>query len=383
MRESALVGGPNLFTPTLPSASSVSGSFDRMRNLAAVVVVFAATLSACDSEENGGTLSCPARPTTGPGVSRLDLGAPVTNVAEGQGAMWALRRRHGSRGPSDLVEFDPLSGRVLGKPVRIRPPGVDIDVGHGAVWVVRRRGILVRVDPNSHRVVARIPVGRGPRNVAAGEGGVWVTNTDDNTVSRVDPSVNRVVATVTGVDHPSLVLARAGAVWVKSEGSHVAFHKIEPSLNRVSATVEMDLRAVRQGAVWVVAPGGPNGVLRRLDPDSLRPVGPVLGLDILPAAVGIAGRQLWVGKYFHYCGLHNSPQGTPIISFGWFRVDPITLQVMSGPAFVGENTGMPVFASDAFWIAPDLPNELIKINLAAAARVRAVPTEQPVGDRAL
>jgi hypothetical protein len=42
--------------------------------------------------------------------------------------------------------------------------------------------------------------------------------------------------------------------------------------------------------------------------------------------------------------------------------------------FVGSNAGAPAFADDAFWIAPDFENELLKLDLGTAARVRSTPT---------
>jgi YVTN family beta-propeller protein len=290
--------------------------------------------------------------------------------------IWAVRRRHGiNEGPSDLVEVDQSSGKILGRPVRLESLAQDVDVGEGGVWVVRRRGFLVRVDPDSHKKVADIPVGRDPRSVAVDENGVWVANANDGTVSRVDPSTNRVIATISVGGYPDLVLAALGSVWVRAASDAGDFQKIDPSTNRVIATGAMELQAVGSNAVWVIGPGAPNGVLRRLEPTTLLPVGPALGMDILPASVGIAGRDMWVGKYFHYCELHNPiPEGPPIISFAWYRVHPVTLRALSGPVFVGSNARAPAFAHGTFWIAPDFGDELIKVDLEAAARVSPIPT---------
>lgn len=317
------------------------------------------------------------------GVSDRRGGSSVARGV-GAGAIWALRRPRGRRGPSDLVEIDPFSGRVVGRTVRFRGVGANVDVGQGAVWVTTRvgaggatagRASLVRVDPDSHHVAARVPVGPGTRGVAVGEDGVWVTNPDEGTVSRIDPSTHRVVATVSIGNRPALILAGAGAVWVRTELGEVALHRIDPSTNRVTSTVEVALANVGPDAVWVIGPWAPNGALRRLDPTTLRPVGPALGFDILPASVGIAGRMLWVGKYFYYCELHYPiPEGPPIVSFAWFRVDPVTLRALSGPVFVGDYANTPVFGHGAFWVAPGVGGEVIRIDLSSAAQVRPTPT---------
>lgn len=278
-----------------------------------------------------------------------------------------------------------MSARLVGKPVPLPGVGVDLDVGEGGAWVVTTRldaggaavgrGTLLHVDLHSHRVLARVPVGRDPRGVAVGEGGVWVTNAKDGTVSRVDPAAGRVTATVPVRNEPGRVLVGPGGVWVQTELLKAPLYRIDPSTNRVTGTLHVGLENVGPDAVWVIGPWAPNGGLRRIDPITLRPLGPTLGFDILPASVSVAGPELWVGKYFYYCELHNPiPEGPPIVSFAWFEVDPTTLRALSGPVFVGPGAGTPVFAGGALWIAPEAGGEVIKIDLATAGRVRPSPT---------
>jgi YVTN family beta-propeller protein len=273
----------------------------------------------------------------------------------------------------------------VGKPIPLPDTALDLDVGEGAVWVTTapfrpgegnsERGTLVRVDPSPHRIVGLISVGRGPRNVAAGEGAVWVANADDDSVSRIDPSTNRVAATIRVGKHPTSIFARAGAVWVRTEIGEATVHRIDPASSRVTGHVEVGLQNVGPDAVWVVGHWAPNGALRRLDPDTFQPVGPVLGFDIIPISVGIVGRDVWVGKYFYYCERHNPiPEGPPIVSFAWFQVDPATLRALSAPVFVGQNPETPTFAGGSFWMAPTVGNEVIRIELATAGQVQALPT---------
>lgn len=314
---------------------------------------------------------CQAMRETGTGVSRIDLGARVVHVAAGPKGLWAIRWLGGGTKTtqSDLVELDPATGRIVGSPVALRGFGVGLDVGEDAVWVGSNvltkhgRGTLVRVDPVSHRIVSQLRLGLGTSSVSVGEGGVWVAISAARTVVRVDPTGRRVVATVRLGSRPDLVLARAGAVWVGAEG---ALHRIDPATGQRTGDMEGSLTNVSSDAVWVVGPGAPNGRLLRINPATVRPVGPFMGLDTIPATVGVAGRDAWVGKYFDSC----DSRGRPITSVGWFRVDPATLKPLSGPVHVGSNPGTPAFAAGAFWIAPDIGNDVIRIDLASAARVR-------------
>jgi hypothetical protein len=100
-----------------------------------------------------------------------------------------------------------VAGRVLlpGQPVQVA-------AGEGALWVLLEHGILLRVDPDRHRVTGRAELGAttgggstGP--LAVGAGAVWVGNGEDGTVTaRVDPVSLRVTARF------------GGHVWVVARG---------------------------------------------------------------------------------------------------------------------------------------------------------------------
>ena len=53
-------------------------------------------------------------------------------------------------------------------------------------------GVLVRVDPRTGRVMARVAVGNDPSALAADASGVWVANHDDDTVWRIDPRTDAI-----------------------------------------------------------------------------------------------------------------------------------------------------------------------------------------------
>jgi YVTN family beta-propeller protein len=96
--------------------------------------------------------------------------------------------------------------------------GASVRAGLGAVWVAYpNEGRLLRVDPDTGRIVARIPVGDGPRFMDVGAGAVWVMNQLDGSVSRVDPDTNRVAATIPvdlHIEGGDLTVG-AGSVWVR------------------------------------------------------------------------------------------------------------------------------------------------------------------------
>jgi 40-residue YVTN family beta-propeller repeat len=114
-----------------------------------------------------------------------------------------------------------------------------------------------RIDPMTNRVVATIPVRCQPRFLAVGEGGVWVLNQADGTVSRIDPQTNQVAATIE-VGVPGFggdIAAGEGAVWVRA--NKFLLSKIDPKSNQVVKRFgpAQGSGAVRagDGKVWVSA----------------------------------------------------------------------------------------------------------------------------------
>jgi virginiamycin B lyase len=109
----------------------------------------------------------------------------------------------------------------------IATPGGPLGTAAGArgIWVVTFwTRELVRIDPETRRVVRRIGVGAGPLSVTVGGGAVWVTNRDSKTISRVDPSTNKVVATIHLTAAPHGVHFAHGRLWTTTQrcGSPIA-----------------------------------------------------------------------------------------------------------------------------------------------------------------
>jgi hypothetical protein len=340
------------------------------RRLIVVLVTLAGlALPACTRSST----TCPPH-ATGPGVSRVDLGGRVSRLAVGNRAIWGVMRPGHGSGRSDVIEIDPSTGRIVGRPVSLSGAVVGLDAGEGAVWAVTFQGLLLRIDPRSHRTLSRFQLPQGVSGLAVGLAGVWVTNADEGTVSRVDPLTGR--ASATHVQYgPRWVEAGGQAVWVQTQFQKAPLYRIDPSTVRVTNELDAHLEAVSAHAVWVTGAGGRG--LHRIDPTTVQPKGPSLGFDSGPVSVGLAGAQVWVGKYFFDC--HRNTEGPVAGSFAWFRVDPKTLRALSGPVFVGVGAGPgpfahPVFSEGSFWIEPAVGRGILRINLKKAGDVAPTPT---------
>jgi streptogramin lyase/tRNA A-37 threonylcarbamoyl transferase component Bud32 len=157
-------------------------------------------------------------------------------------------------------------------------------------------------------VAATIPVGDFSTGIAFGEGAVWVTSEDDDTLRKIDPSTGEVVEKIplVGASNPSQVRVGEGFVWVV-DGTNSTIYRLDPETDQLAGTpirlsdvpgapnpVNPEDIAVGEGAVWTANTGGKGkGTLAHLDPATGEPVG-----DIVPmansGAIAIGFGSLWV-----------------------------------------------------------------------------------------
>jgi YVTN family beta-propeller protein len=136
--------------------------------------------------------------------------AELNSVAVGKNAVWLA----GNTVDRRILKLDPQTARVVAT-VRLSVAPRRVTVGEGAVWVTGEiDNVVLRIDPHENRVVARIRVGRGGSGVAAGGGSVWVANGLDGTITRIDPHTNRIAETIRVGGSPHDLVVAGGGVWV-------------------------------------------------------------------------------------------------------------------------------------------------------------------------
>ena len=152
------------------------------------------------------------KPTT------IPAGGPVTGVAVGSGAVWAITA------PAGVIRIDPRRSRVTDRiPVASRatadaPYPVAVATGGGFVWVLEANTATVRkIEPRTGAVVATTPVGvdHSPTALAAGDDAAWVTNAD-GTLTRIDAG-SGAVRTITVGHGLRDVAVTDGMVWVTNQ----------------------------------------------------------------------------------------------------------------------------------------------------------------------
>ena len=132
---------------------------------------------------------------------------------------------------------DPSQAKVADDVVVVAIPGgrpTGAAFAADSVWVTTWDGFVVRVDPRTRKVVARVAVGEAPLAAQSGFGSVWVTNSADGTVTRVDPEDNSILATIPVGPVPFQLAAAGGGMWVASQNAAV---KIDPGTDQVALRV--------------------------------------------------------------------------------------------------------------------------------------------------
>lgn len=179
-------------------------------------------------------------------------------IIQGEAVMWVTHKASRS-----LRLMDPGTGlETIGSIPGLSEP-VAVAVGYDSVWVAGSGPVDERGEPGGYvkrakatagRFSATIGVGRAPADLTASRSGVWVTNSQDDTVTRIDPSTNRPVRTISVGDRPMGITAARDGVWVANHGDDT-ISEINPDKNQVVATIAVG-RAPRgiahgRGSVWV------------------------------------------------------------------------------------------------------------------------------------
>jgi hypothetical protein len=222
---------------------------------------------AAEREERRGTFArraATARATLLPRVGPATALAAAAMVAALAIGFWTLT----AGGPPQRTPAVPTGPRVVATvPVASAVNGGAV-VAFGAVWVADSdRGEIVRVDPRSRRVTARIPIGAGSV-IAAGSGSLWAVrdeNSSDRTqLLRIDPRTRRIVARIRlrtpgGGDFPAGAVLAGPRIWALGQTGAVA---VDPATNRVRRRIEigggftLSDALIRRGELWLTDRSG-------------------------------------------------------------------------------------------------------------------------------
>jgi virginiamycin B lyase len=308
-------------------------------------------------DSDGGTSGAPVEPATGAvetgatsaltpteRTRTIEVGGFPNAVAVGAGSVWVVR--DGRR----LLRIDPQTSSVV---ARIgagdelgseRPCGVA--TGQGSVWATTVSGAVARISPRTNRLSRLIPVDDAAC-VAVARSGIWVTSPNRGLVTRIDPATNEIAAEIDVGAFPQGVAVGFGGVWVASSdppsGANGSVSRIDPRTNQVVLAIPVpslpEYLAVGEGGIWV---SGDDGTVRLIEPATNELVDP-------PARVAESGRtSVAVGGGSVWATVLEQGSGAP----GSVRqIDPDTSQVTGDPVPVGEAPLGLAFGLGALWTA--------------------------------
>jgi streptogramin lyase len=260
-------------------------------------------------------------------AASIRIGGQLNVVRADAAGVWVQRDR-------EVVRVDPRTNRVTAR-LPMSPPGSDLGaVGDGSLWLTQvAQGTVTRVDPATGRTVAtiRVPGAEAPRGieVAVGPSAVWVTydlGLGGGIIARVDPATNTVAATVRIPDLPGEPAIGDRAVLVRTATDSSVAYQIDPATVRVAAKVPVcrgsNAVASGAGAFWITCD---EGTLLRVDPVTHR----------VAASVGLGGQAGSAG------GVAADGSVVWVANLGdtLFRVDPQSNTIVGSGSVTGPGGG--------------------------------------------
>lgn len=182
----------------------------------------------------------------------------------------------------------------------------DMIGGFGSAWASDTgQNRVLRIDPRTRRVIARIRVGGSDLGLAVGAGSLWALQHNasgpNGPLLRIDPRTNRVVARIALAMPAGVPVSVAGVVASRDNVWGIgpsAAYRLDPASGRFTVAVRVrvgayviDSASLDASALWL---GVTDGRLIRLDPRTGARER-VLRVDAMPITVG--GALLAVGQY--------------------------------------------------------------------------------------
>jgi YVTN family beta-propeller protein len=274
-------------------------------------------------------------------------------------------------------EVEPLGGdkpsvpRVVASiPVGKGPDGISVS-DDGQVWVTdASAGTFVRIDVETNKTLGKpLEVGKAPDGVAAAKKVAWIASTGDDRVRRVESNPDPVViGTIPVGDNPIGISLGKQLVWVTNSGDDTINR-----IDRASATVVGSPIGVGKEPIgvfvgvdsaWIANHG--DDTVTRIDSSTAQVVGSPTQVGKGPRGVAEAFDGVWVA---------NADDGTVT------RIDPATQKVVGEPIRVGQDPRELAVGGGFVWVANAKDNTVSQIDPETNRVVgRAIPVgDDPIG----
>jgi YVTN family beta-propeller protein len=225
-------------------------------------------------------------------AATIVVGVDPHGVATGFGSVWV-----GDRHAPSLIRIDPSSNQVIAR-IRTGSGPLAVTTAFGAVWTANSfSGTVTKIDPVSDAATATVPVGGHPSGIAASPEGIWVTDPSNDVVIRIDPLTDRVTDRVPVAGGPADVAAGFGAVWI-ADSLDGSLSRIDPPTDSVERIRKVGAQPIQvvvaEGSVWVL--NGTSGVVTRVDPTTDRVVQRMATVEGASQAIVVEAKGIWVAS---------------------------------------------------------------------------------------
>jgi YVTN family beta-propeller protein len=282
------------------------------------------------------------------------------SLAVADGRLWVLT------GAGTVVRVDPESNRVVSTPLRVPVDAEAIAVDQGALWVAQvapgdlatpHRDRVTRIDLATGRTVATVTVARAPLDLAVTPGAVWVPNAGGggDSVARIDPRTNRLAGhpVRTGASPQSLAVG-GGSLWVANHDARTVT-RIDQASGKVVADIPVpsEPHRVAYGASAVWVGNWHDNSVSRIDPATNRVVGSPIPIGFHHAGnlvVGAGG--VWVTSDYR----ENAGAEDVVV----VRIDPQTNRAVETIPVGGHPIDVAA-TEGAIWVSVADPDTVLRI----------------------
>jgi virginiamycin B lyase len=166
----------------------------------------------------------------------VDVPKPCSSLAYGWNSIWIP-----SCGAKKLLRVDEATGKTIAE-IPADPANSEggITIGDGSVFLVVKPSTLLKIDPTTNTVVAKLDLPSESENPFFGDGFVWVSSFGHNALLKVDPASMKLVATIPIGPKPRFLTIGAGSVWTVNQGDG-SVSRVDMASGRLVATIECGL----------------------------------------------------------------------------------------------------------------------------------------------
>jgi streptogramin lyase len=286
--------------------------------------------------------------STLPIIKKIPIGGDADWLAIGFGSVWVTVAKN-----NELVRVDPVSNAVQARVPVDKEPCYGIGIGADRVWVLNCKSqTLTRVDPKTNKVDLRVPVkinAAGEGSIAVDERYVWFVSKDvhASTLTQADVKTGRQLKGIAVGKDTGVVKLAFGSVWAISSGEGNVY-RIDPAKRKVTAMIQVAVgpRFSTEGAgsLWVL--GQSDGSVSRIDPGTNKVVA------VIAAHVPGKGGEICYGGGFIWVTM----DGTPVT-----RIDPAKNKVVDQYGNYLKADGIR-YGFDSVWVSDHGKGDLWRID---------------------